>query len=253
MSNLSYLNQCDYIYDISYYILDNLGNSIYKDGYYNDEYIGRNYIYENLKIEEMYNNIKIYIDDKLLFKYDRNSSNYYFVPGNWTKLIVTIFHEVPSILEKRQQEENLKKAKYKALKELTPYCELYTKLYHDEEDVCDYLMNELHNNGFKLPRKKEKYQTYSNIQGTYDDHYYISVIVYYNKEKVFEFPDKHSDSLIDIYYKCAYNIVSDNIPLGDWIPKFKEAINNANKYYNHRLDERIDNSVDEMIRRLTRG
>ena len=208
-------------------------------------------ITSNESADEIRQHLNDFIADP--YEINKNGSNYYFVPGNWTKLIVTIFHEVPSILEKRQQEENLKKAKYKALKELTPYCELYTKLYHDEDDVCDYLMNELHNKGFKLPRKEEKYQTYSNIQGTYDDHYYISVVVYYNKEKVFEFPDKHSDSLIDIYYKCAYNIVSDNIPLGDWIPKFKEAINNANKYYNHRLDERIDNSVDEMIRRLTRG
>ena len=231
-------------------ILKSLGFKLINEGYYSDDYYGDKFIYEDIVIKRMYNDIIIDIDNKNVFYFDKNKNKITYEPGNWPKVIEILYENIPNFLNEEREKEFNNKKKDEEIKELKPYIDICSDIYEENEGIYFYLKASLKEKGIKIDRVQDYYQTYSNIQGTYDDHRFYKFVLYYNDEKVFECEDKKSDGLINIYRKMSMEQYLNTIKLGNWIPIFKEEVRNAKVKYDNRLNEIVNDIADKRSKEL---
>ena len=235
--NISYyLGICE----MARYILEKVGTDIYKDGYYTDEYIRSEYIYEELKIIENDSSLDIYINEKRVLHYNIIKNQIEYIPGNWTKLIHLIYEEIPNILKERNETEKANNLKINTIKSLNEQTQICCDLYNKERDIYNQLKERLLNYGIDIEREQRYYTTYSKIQGTEDKNYYYAFVIY-------------SDRTIKIFKKESYDEYINKIVIGNWISVFKIEVDSAFALYKKNVEKRLDDKVDEMLKKLTRG
>ena len=223
-------------------IASKLGHDIISEGYYNDECIGAEYEYEELKIEDYGTTIRIYIDDELVLKYNEETKDVDYCDGSWTELIETIYNEIPNIeYEKSNRSEEIKEI-YNEMDSIEEYFKLYINLSkkggHIFSELQSYLLVE------DIEIKKCKRKSYLNNLCTGDDMEttHSAYEVYYDDEKVAEF----NNNIFNIFpNKSYYGRLF--IP-GYWTYRFKDTMEQFKGEYEESLQQRVSDTANRLIK-----
>ena len=225
-------------------ILDKIGYPLYAGTYLPDEYFGREYKFDILKID-LYDsnlsnrNMHIYIGNKEVLNYNYNKE-YKFKDGKWVELIDTIHEEIPNIIKAREKKNITENFKKKELKDLEEYFKYYVDCEENRKDIFEILNHNLNNNNIFITRNTEQMPIIKICSGEKE---YINT----NKYIV-----KHNDEEVAKFSGNKFNVLSniDDYKQGIWTNNFKtitDKIKRVDEEYNQKL---MDNSSEKAIKKL---
>ena len=225
-------------------ILNKIGYSLYAGNYYPDEYFGKEYKFDTLKID-LYDsnkdnkNIHIHIGDKEVLSYDYNDI-YKFQDGKWVDLINIIYEEIPNILEKRKTKKIESYSKKKELKELEEYFKYYIDCEENRKDIFELLTYNLENNNIFINKTTEQI-TITNLCSNKKE--YIPSNKYTiksNNEEVAKFSGNKFNILTNI----------NDYKEGTWTNSFKNITDKVKKIDEIHNQKIIDTSAEQAIKKL---
>ena len=232
-------------------IAEKIGNPIIESDYYSNYVIGHKYEYDNLKIELYKNNNKcyvyVYINDIKLLYCNFSTKEITYTDGSWSNIIDIIHQQIPSIVNERKKEEENKKRKIRELKSLEELFKYYITCANSKPDVLKFIKSELEKHDISISKEASYIKTSTNFS-EYDSYWkYYIYSIYESEEKVAEF----KDNVFDIFPNINYYV--EQYKPGKWTTTLENTIRYA-KYFDEELTQKeIDNSVDQIIRKLTRN
>ena len=246
MDNISILEKAESI-------LKNLGHSVYIDDYYSDIYNGETFEYDKLKIYQDKNkNISIKINNEDVFNYVFKTNTIERKNGEWPELILAIYEEIPSILEKRRKKREAIDAKVSVMKKLESFLVDYINVYNKNSESVKLANTKLLNNEIEVKKETRYYTTFNPIQCYDEEHEYNVFVITYKGQPVMEFMDNIYHVLPDFNYEPGNNEYVQKFKVGDWVSIFAEIMLFVNQFDEKYTECEIDNSAKEMIKSFKR-
>lgn len=235
-------------------ILNKLGHSIYIDNDIYDKYHGEVFKYDDLEIfQDINNNLSIMINNEIVFSYNSNANSIKRTSGEWVELIITIYEEIPEILNKRKIKDEKLTKKVNEMNLLKSSLASYIKMFNKNNESIILINEKLLDNEIEVKREIRYYTIINPIQCYEEEHSYEIFIITYKGQKVMEFNDNVNDVLPNLNYNPENNTLVQKYKSGDWVGIFKNIISFANKYDNNLTELKVNNSAKKMIKRQIIG
>lgn len=216
------------IVDMAREIADKMGEPIYEDGMYEEEYIGKKYRKNDLFVT-LYNNKNVEIEKsgfEVLFYVD-STKKIECNDGEWTEEIKSIYKTIPDFLHDKEIAIKENTTKVKELESLKDYFTNYVKIYNKKDETLDTL-NEKLNESNIVVKKEETKAPMSSIERYFGNEKYYKFVVYYEGNKVMEFKDNENNSLPELSIQSHINDLCKKYVRGNWTDTFRQEMDYIN-------------------------
>ena len=239
-------NELSNIINMSSEIAIKLGRELISQGYYNDELIGHEYEFNDLKIT-YYNKehdkryLYVFIGENEVLFYNYQNKHEKINEGRWIDLIELIHSQIPNILHERKIEEENFKNRINDMRSLEGYFKYYIECSKTKPGVQERIDSSLANRQIKVS-KKQGYNTIRNLCQGEDDYIpYDYYAVYSNGEEVAEFNGNSFNVFPNLEsYAKKYKP-------GAWTDYFKIIIQRAKAEDGIITQKYIDNKTEDTM------
>lgn len=241
-----------YLIDEAIDIVDQMGTEKYIEGYYNDEYIGKEFNYEDFKIvlnegDKRYRNadINIYIKDICVFNYTFNSNYVNIIEGKWIDIINCLYDYIPEYIQRKEKEKQIIIQKQKQLFSLREDINFFLDNFKPKTSTRGFIHQELYKRNITVKQNSTSFRTH-NILDNEDEETDSYYSIYWDGKEVMRFrctSHLRKEDLIDF---------QDKFKPGEWINDFIDAIDATKDYIYETNQDRVEFATDEIIKKLNK-